>query len=127
MRCLFVAVLLATSGPTAAEWVRLGESGELTYYVDPATIVRMDSTVKMVTLHDHKTPRTTVRGWIYRSEKIQGEFDCQRERWRTLYSTFHLSQMARGPVSGDARHGAWTPVASESVAQAALKFACDKN
>ena len=126
MRWLVLAVLIVAGGTARAEWVRLGESGEHSFYIDPVTIVRMDSAVKLSFLHDHKTPMTTVRGWIYRSQKVQGEFDCQRERWREVYSTFHLGQMGSGPVVGDSRSSGWMPVASESVAAAAWKLVCSK-
>ena len=126
MRQLLLAMLMAASSQAVAEWVQVGESGDLTFYVDPSTITRLDSTVKMASLHDHKTPRANVRGWLYRSEKIQSEFDCQRERWRAVYSTFHFGQMGRGPVSGDSRSYEWMAVAPESIAEAAWKLACGK-
>ena len=124
MRRLMFALLFAASGMAAAEWMHLGETTDLTFYVEPGSAVRVDNVVGLVTLHDYNTPRTTVRGWIYRSEKVRSEFDCQRERWRVVHSTFHPGPMGRGPVFGEAYTGPWTAVPPLSVAAIAWKFAC---
>ena len=126
MRRLLFVLLLAASSAAGAEWMRLGESGDVTFYVEPASVVRVDDVVGLVTLHDYKAPRTTYRGWIYRSEKFRGEFDCQRERWRVVHSTFHPGAMGTGPVFGDTYSGPWAAVTSGSVADTTWKFACGK-
>jgi len=126
MRHIFFVLLLAASSTAAAEWMRLAESGDLTLYVEPTSAVRVDAVVGLVSLHDYKTPRTTFRGWIYRSEKVRSEFDCQRERWRVVHTTFHPGPMGTGPVFGDTYSGPWAAITPASVAETAWKFACGK-
>ena len=126
MRHILLMLLLAASSAGAAEWTRLGESGDVTYYVDPASVVRTDGVVGLLTLHDYKTPRTTARNWIYRSEKFRSEFDCQRERWRVVHSTVYPGPMGSGPVFGNTHSGPWAPVKPASVADTTWKFACGK-
>ena len=124
IRRLSFALLLAASRGAAGEWTLLGENGDLTLYVDPATIVRADGMAKLSALYDHKSARSTMRGWLYRSERMQTEFDCKRERWRAVYSTYHFGNMASGPVFGDSRSWEWVPIAPETVAEKALRMAC---
>jgi hypothetical protein len=125
-RRVLLVLLMAASYSASAEWTRMGDSGELTYYVDTGSVVRFDGVARLSTLRDYRTPRTTPRGWIYRSEKIQAEFDCQRERWRPLYTSFHSGPMGGGPVFGDNYSHGWMAVGSDTVAANAWQFACAK-
>ena len=121
-----LVALVAASSLNAAEWTRLEESEDITFYVDHSSLLRLDGVVRLTTLNDFRKPRTTMRGWIYRSEKIQSEFDCQRERWRAIYATFHSGQMGSGPVFADSYLRGWSTLESDPIIRNAWRFACDK-
>ena len=123
LRALLSAMLTLVSGLAAGEWQRLGASGEPAVYFDPTSISREDGNVKMLTLHDHKTPVTNFRGWIYRSVKTVNEFDCKHERRRAVFSALHLGQMGGGIVVANERSG-WIKIPPESHDRPLWKLAC---
>jgi len=123
LRTLLLAILALVSGQAAGEWERLGTSGEPAVYFDPGSISRGDGKVKMLTLLDHKTPISNLRGWIYRSVKTVNEFDCTRERRRAVFSALHFGQMGGGIVVGNERSG-WVRVEPGDRDEALWKLAC---
>jgi hypothetical protein len=123
---LFLVALLA---PTLAqaEWVRLvsvGE-GEVTVYVDPASITREGNVVGVSTLFDYATVRT-LSGAPFQSATMQDEIDCAGKQSRTLAVTSHSEPMAGGHIVSTATGGyvPWTPIDPQGIFSAIFKFVC---
>ena len=126
-RLLLITFLLLSSGPAYAEWVSVAEADDgMTVYVDRDTIRRKGNLVEMWLLYDYKTVRAGEQHHIV-SVKMQSEYDCPEERFRTRAILEYSGNMGRGKVVfTDSNKGTWKPVAPGSPAQALLKVACDK-
>jgi hypothetical protein len=114
IRLLLIALtlLVLSSGPAYAEWVKVSDSDETgkTVYVDPATVRRNSNLVKMWQFYDYKTVQT-VGGNRFLTAKEQWEFDCAEERSRVVTN----SQV-----------GKWLPVIPASMGQTVWEVACGK-
>jgi len=127
-RLIVIILLVLSSSPAYAEWVKVSDSDEagMTVYVDPATIRRNRNLVKMWQFYDYKTVQT-VAGIGFLTVKEQWEFDCAEERRRVLALTEFSGNMGSGTeVYTNSEVGKWQPVAPSSIGQLLWKFACDK-
>ena len=96
MRIVLVAVLAIFPGIASAEWVKVAETPDTVYYVDPATI-RTDGSVRTVwEIQDFAGKRPNGA----RSRHALFEFDCSAERWRVLSIADHPEPMGRGTAFG---------------------------
>jgi len=127
MKLLAFVLLLLGSTSTWAGWYVIGNTGNADVYVDDATIRQEDTLVKMWSLFDFKTIQQVAEG-TYLSQKAQQEFDCEGEKYRTLYASFHSGHMGDGRVifSSDEPGEAWEPVAPGTVGEGFWKIACGK-
>ena len=127
-RLIVMTLLVLSSSPAYAEWVKVSDSDEAgkTVYVDPATIRRNSNLVTMWQFYDYKTVQT-VAGIGFLTVKEQWEFDCAEERRRVLALTEFSGNMGSGTVVyTNSEVGKWQPVAQSSIGQLLWKFACGK-
>ena len=121
---LVLTLLLLSSGPAYAEWVKINENDTFTVYVDPDTIRRNGDLVKVWALTDYTT-RQTVADRSFLSSKAYNEFDCAEERQRELAVMWFSGKMGNGNgvwISFD--ETPWRPVTAGSVGQGVWNFAC---
>lgn len=126
-RLAIAVLLLAFSGSAAAEWVQVTSNEKYTAYVDPSTISRSGSMVKMWSLLDYTTAQESPSGKVYLSGKIQDEFDCQGKRFRALSYSLHTGQMGGGDTlfaGPDDRK--WNPIHPDTTGEYSWKYACGK-
>ena len=125
---LLITLLVLSSGPAYAEWVKVGDSDEAgrTVFVDPATIRRNSNLVKMWQFYDYKTVQT-VGGIRFLTAQEQWEFDCAEERSRVLALKEFSGNMRSGTVvDTNSQVGKWAPVIPGSIGQTVWKVACGK-
>jgi hypothetical protein len=123
-----LALLVLSSGPAYAEWVKVSASDETgkTVYVDPATIRRNSNLVKMWQFYDYKTVQT-VGGNRFLTAKEQWEFDCAEERSRVVARKEFSGNMGSGTmVFTNSEVGKWIPVIPGSMGQTVWEVACGK-
>lgn len=122
-----IILLLVTSGPAYAEWVRaLNNQTDPTLYVDSDTIRRNGTVVKWWELLDYKTVQT-VAGISFLSMKVLREYDCAGEQIRVLAMADFSGNMANGKVVfTDFAQSNWVPVQPESRGQTLWNAACGK-
>ena len=127
MKGFLILITLLTPAIAQAEWVKLASvgEGEVTVYVDPASIKREGNVVEFSTLFDYATVRT-LSGAPFQSATMQEEIDCAGKQSRTLAVSSHSEPMAGGHIVSTATggHVPWTPIAPESIVSAVLKFVC---
>jgi len=127
-RLFLITLLLLSSGPAYAEWVKVSESDEAgkTVYVDPATIRRNSNLVKMWQFYDYKTVQT-VGGNRFLTVKEQWEFDCVEERSRVVARKEFSGNMGSGTmVFTNSQVGKWLPVMPGSIGHTVWEVACGK-
>lgn len=125
---LLITLLVLSSGPVYAGWELTSGDDEtgLTVYVDPDTIRRKGSLVKMWQLYDYKTVQT-VAGDSLLSFKRYNEYDCAEARTRMLAYTWFSGNMGSGHVVYSAPdEQQWEPVVQGSINRALWRVACRK-
>ena len=125
---LLLMVLILSSQPVYAEWVLSSGDDEvgLKVYVDPATLRRNGSLVKMWQLYDYKTVQT-VAGDSLLSMKRFNEYDCAEERTRMLGYTWFSGNMGNGNVVySTTEQQPWEPVVPRTINRTLWKVACEK-
>ena len=129
IRFLLVTIVVLSSAPAYAEWVKVGDGDEAgrTVYVNPATIRRNSNLVKMWQLYDYKTVQT-VGGIRFLTAEEQWEFDCAEDRGRVVALKGFSSNMASGTmVYTNSEVGKWISVIPNSIGHIVWKIACGKN
>ena len=122
-KTLLLAFMMFICVPAFAEWVKMGESDGITFYVDPTTLRKDGSLRKVWELYDLK--QREKNGAM--SFRIRSEYDCKEERRRPLASSYHPEPMAQGE-SFDRFDGAgkWTEIVPRSFADIHLKLICNR-
>jgi hypothetical protein len=129
-RLLLIALtlLVLSSGPAYAEWVKVSDSDETgkTVYVDPATIRRNSNLVKMWQFYDYKTVQT-VGGNRFLTAKEQWEFDCAEKRGRVVARKEFSGNMGSGTmVFTNSEVGKWIPAIPDTISQTVWEVVCGK-
>ncbi len=125
---LFLVAMLAPT-MAQAEWVKVtsASAGEVTVYVDPATIKRTGNVVEFSTLFDYATVRT-LSDAPFSSATMQDAIDCVGKQSRTLAVSSHSEPMAGGHVvSTSTGYAPWTPIAPKTIVSATFKHVCKKD
>lgn len=133
-RMILMMLLAVVSSSAAAEWVKVDSNtphGSLNInydtYADPATIRKAGKRVKMWVLFDNKTV-SIVDGKPFMSVKSQAEYDCEEEKFKTLYLFFHAEKMGRGGmVLSRPGPDKWGVIPPDSVSETLLEIACGKS
>jgi hypothetical protein len=127
-RLFLITLLLLSSGPAYAEWLKVSENDDAgkTVYVDQATIRRNSNLVKMWQFYDYKTVQT-VGGNRFLTAKEQWEFDCAEERSRVVARKEFSGNMGSGTmVFTNSQVGKWLPVIPDSIGRTVWEIACNK-
>jgi hypothetical protein len=93
-RLIFALLALSFSASVAAEWVKVGESEDGAFFIDPETIRSNGHFRKVWAITDMKN--LVVEG--ARSYRVRWEYDCKEERSRVLYLSGHSSPLAAGEM-----------------------------
>ena len=124
--CSAITLLLALSTNAAAEWIRVGENNRSVAYVDSA-VRRTGDVATYWVMYDYKFIQESPRsGKKYLSEKAQYQTECQAERNRAVFFTWHSEQMGNGTVVYTGNKATkWEPTSSPgSLAKAFWSFVC---
>jgi hypothetical protein len=111
MRIVLVSVLAIFPGIAVAEWVKVAETRDTVYYVDPATIHTDGSVRQAWEIQDFADKRSNGA----RSRRALFEFDCSAERWRVLSVADHPERMGGGTAFGKwAGESEWSYIAART-------------
>ncbi len=128
-KVILLISLVAASYNVNADWVKISAKDNLTTYVDPTTVTKIDNVVKMWGIVDLKESRKEELGKSFLSAKSLQEYDCNAAQIRKISLAFYAGNMATGDVVhsyADADKWNWTPVTPGSVSEMMWKSACDK-
>jgi hypothetical protein len=126
IRLFLIALLVLNSGPASAEWVSIGSSaGEETVYVDPETVRRRGELVEVWVLFDHKLAKqlSGTKSYYLSSRDLQ-EYNCKKERYRFLDTTWFSDNMGKGASIKESGESAWRPIPPNSVGRALMELVC---
>ena len=123
MRLVLCLLLTLAAAPAWAEWVKVSETDNSVFYIDPATI-RKDGNLRRVWQVTDLKQRENEGGM---SSRVLYEHDCKEERSRILSLSTHSDPMAGGKTlaSYDAT-GKWTHMPPGTPVQTIMRIVCAK-
>jgi hypothetical protein len=123
-----VALLLAAlSCAATASWVKVSEDSESIGYYDPATLVRTGTNVTVAELSDFRRAATSSNDHVFRSARIQSEYDCAGALVRIVSTTGFEGPMGEGrALDGTTGNGDWDPIVLGSARGEAFNLVCGR-
>jgi hypothetical protein len=125
---LFILLAISSNG-LKAEWVKINTNDNLTTYVDPASISKLENIVKMWGMVDLKEAKKEELGKSFLSAKSLQEYDCKEEQVRKITLSFYSENMGAGEIVHtytEPDKWKWTPVTHGAIAETMWKTACGK-
>lgn len=131
MRAILTLILLLAATPAWAEWVKVAETSDTVFYVDPAAIGSKGGLRQASVIHDYATQEP---GGV-RSRQVSYEIDCIGERLRSVSVTEHSEPLGRGErMSSRERESEWlyvaprtgSNIAPNATYRAILRFVCSR-
>ena len=121
MKKAFLVALTVLACNAWADWVKMGETDEGSFYIDPASALR-DGQLRQVWELTDLTQRDE-GGELSRRTRVQ--YDCKLGRTQVLSISTHWEPMAAGEtLLSVAREGLWKEVPPETAYAAAFKLVC---
>jgi len=115
-----LSLLMLASGSHAG-WVKMGQTGEGTFYVDPAAIVQVGSSRLVWELTDLK--ERDEGSELSRRSRVA--YDCQHGLTRVMSLETYREPMATGKtIFSVAREGLWKEVPVNTAYETAFKTVC---
>ena len=121
MKTIFLAALILLASSAQADWAKMGETDEGSFYIDTASVLRDGHVRQVWELTDLK--QRDEGGELSRRTRVQ--YDCNRGRTQVLSISTHWEPMAAGAtLLSVAREGLWKEVPPETAYAAAFKLLC---
>ncbi len=121
MRVILTLPLLLAAAPASAEWVKSGESKDVVYYIDPATIRKEGNVRRFWAIQDM---RATNPGGVMSIRALE-EYDCAQARFRYLSVSAHSGPMAGGEMLlADNLADEWSYIPPGANSSAIKKIVC---
>jgi len=110
------------NAPAWADWEKIYESPDFTYFVDPETVRKMGDLRLASSMRDLKKPATG--GEISRRAIV--EYDCKAETQNSLSVSVHTGPGASGETIFRENYPKkdWQFIAPGTVSQLLLKYVC---
>lgn len=123
-RLIFALLAMSFSASAAAGWVKVGETEEGSFFIDPETIRSSGHFRKVWVITNMK--KLIVDG--ARSYRVQWEYDCKEERSRVLYLSGHSKQSATGEMLfSSSAPQRWEPTPPDTPDEFILRIVCSSN
>jgi hypothetical protein len=121
MKKPFLVMLTLLASSAWADWAKMGETDEGSFYIDTASVLRDGHVRQVWELTDLK--QRDEGGEM--SRRIRVQYDCKRGRTQVLSISTHWEPMAAGAtLLSVAREGLWKEVPPETAYAAAFKLLC---
>lgn len=116
--------LVVMSSAANADWVKAMTSDQADIYVEPSTIKQAGNKVKIWELYNYSSWQE-VNGKPVLSLKIQNEYDCEKQRYRSLAGVGYARKMGEGDVRfTDNEANKWGPVVPGTMGEGVWKLVC---
>ena len=121
-----VILMLAAGLAQAAQWAKVGGGGGNAFYIDKASIIRMDKTRKVWSMQSYARPQNTPEGKPYRSVKALHLYACEERTTTLLSQVFYPEVMGKGEPVENYKYEKFSPedIVPDSPFDNALTAAC---
>lgn len=121
MKTIFLTALILLASSAHADWAKMGETDEGSFYIDPASVLRDGHLRQVWELTDLK--QRDEGGELSRRTRVR--YDCKRGRTQVLSISTHWEPMAAGAtLLAVAREGLWKEVPPETAYARAFHLLC---
>ncbi|MEI6762043.1 MAG: surface-adhesin E family protein [Betaproteobacteria bacterium] len=115
-------VLLLVTNPSWAAWVKISETDDAVFYIDPATLRKDGHLRRIWNVQDLNKPDDGARSY-----RTRYEFDCKNERTKVLSLSTHSAPMAGGETLISTNgSGMWQDIPPDTPGADLLKFVCSR-
>ena len=125
MKSLILTCVMLFTSSAWAEWVQVSQTSEVVFYIDPETI-RKNGNIRLVWVIQNLLVRNNDGGL---SRRARSEYDCAKERLRTLSISLHSEPMAAGTIlhySPNDNATQWVDIPPATPFARILKYVCAK-
>jgi len=121
-----VILMLAAGLAQAAQWAKVGGGGGNVFYIDKASIIKMDKTRKVWSMQSYARPQNTPEGKPYRSVKALHLYACEERTTTLLSQVFYPEAMGKGEPVENYKYEKFSPedIVPDSPFDNALTAAC---
>ena len=121
-----VILMLAAGLAQAAQWAKVGGGGGSAFYIDKASIIKMDKTRKVWSMQSYAKPQNTPEGKPYRSVKALHLYACEERTTTLLSQVFYPEAMGKGEPVENYKYEKFSPedIVPDSPFDNALTAAC---
>jgi hypothetical protein len=120
-------VLTLMAGPAqAAQWARVGGSNGTTFYIDKASVIKIDKTRKVWSMQSYARLQKTPEGKLYRSVKMLHMYACEEHTTTLLAQVYYPEAMGKGEPVENYKFEKFNPedIVPDSPFDSALAAAC---
>lgn len=123
---LAIILMLAAGWAQAAQWARVGGGGGNAFYIDKASIIKLDKTRKVWSMQSYAKPQSTPEGKPYRSVKALHLYSCEQRTTTLLSQVFYPEAMGKGEPVENYKYEKFNPedIVPDSPFDNALAAAC---
>jgi len=123
LKKLTFAALILLAASASADWAKMGDNDEGSFYIDPASVQREGHLRQVWELTDLK--QRDEGGEM--SRRTQVEYDCSLGRTKVLSISTYWEPMAAGKtLLSVAREGLWKDVPPGTAYETSFKIVCAK-
>jgi len=126
---LLLPLLLACQAAMAAKWMRLEGSHAGAFYVDRASIVKVEKTTRKAwSMQTFRKAQTTPEGHTYRSVKSLHLYACNEHTATLLAQVFYPEPLGKGEPVENYKYEKYAPedIVPDSPQERVLSQACGK-
>jgi hypothetical protein len=123
---LAIILMLAAGWAQAAQWARVGGGGGNAFYIDKASIIKLDKTRKVWSMQSYAKPQSTPEGKPYRSVKALHLYSCEQRTTTLLSQVFYPEAMGKGEPVENYKYEKFSPedIVPDSPFDNALAAVC---
>lgn len=124
---MLLAVAASSQAADWPEWVVTNHNEAITMYADAATIRKAGGVARMWDMTDFEKGNVLGAHKRALSFKREQEYECDGQRARILYISWHSGHMGEGEILGSDRSvSSWRPVLVGTVLERLWRTACGK-
>jgi hypothetical protein len=121
MKKLLLVLLLVTNSAWA-EWVKISETEDAVFYIDPTTLRKSGNLRRIWAFEDIKK---SIDGML--SSRSRDEYDCKNERHRSLAFSAYSASMLKGKTLGSSdSETEWQDIPPNTPRETTLRFVCSR-
>lgn len=123
---LLMSLLLIPCLALAAQWAKVGSGGGGVFYIDKASIIKVDKARKVWSLHSFGKAQKTPEGKPFRSLKALHLYSCDEHTATLQAQVFYPEAMGKGEPVENYKYEKFSPedIVPDSPYDHALNAAC---